>query len=105
MAGNNVAPACDGAPWELAGGRRPATPKLSSRQGSVLWHCGDAGRSFCSPLNGSGRSTMVRQFGQDLTVSRVTSNASPLTGMAPTGVADLCEAPGMVCLERAATPA
>jgi hypothetical protein len=47
---------------------------------------------------------MVGWFGQVLTSSRATSGASPMMGTAPTRVANLCEALGIVGLARAATP-
>jgi hypothetical protein len=47
----------------------------------------------------------VRRFGQDLTASRVTSGVSPTMGTTPMGAVDLHEAPRMVNLARAATPA
>jgi hypothetical protein len=47
---------------------------------------------------------MVRQFSQDLMASRAASGASPMMGMAPTGVADLREAPGTGGLAQAASP-
>jgi hypothetical protein len=43
-----------------------------------------------------------RQIGQDLTTSRVTYGASPMTGTARTVVVDLREAPGTVDLARVA---
>jgi hypothetical protein len=107
-AGSSVSPACDGTPWELAGGRRPAAPKLRLQWGFILWHRSDVGRLFRSPLNGGRRWWCLateRWFGQDLTTWRVTCSASPMTWTTLMGVADLREAPRTVGLARAATPA
>jgi hypothetical protein len=91
MASSGAAPAHDGAPWELVGGRHPATSKAWFQWGFILRHRGDARRSFRSPSNGGGRRWRLateRWFAQDLTMLRAV---------------DLCEAPGMDGLARAAT--
>jgi hypothetical protein len=61
---------------------------------------------FCSPWDDGGRRwrlATVGRFSQVLTTSRVTSGASPTMGTTLMRAADLCEAPGMVSLTRAAT--
>jgi hypothetical protein len=106
--GSGAIPACDGAPWELTGGKRLTALKLKFQRGFSLWHCSDAGRSFCLPSSDGGRRWWLateRQFGQDLNTVRVTHSASSMTWTAPMGAADLCEAPGTVGLAQAATPA
>jgi hypothetical protein len=106
--GSGVVPACDGAPWELTRGRRPTALKLGFQRGFGLWHCSDAGRSFCLASSGGGRRWWLateRRFGQDLNMARATHSASSTTWTAPMGAADLREAPGTVGLARAATPA
>jgi hypothetical protein len=92
-ADSSTAPTCNGAPWELIGGRRLATLKLSYQQGFGLWHRSDTGRLFRLPSSG------------DWTIVRVTRSTSSMTWTAPTGVVDLREAPGMVGLAQGATPA
>jgi hypothetical protein len=106
MASSGAAPAHDGAPWELVGGRHPAASKAWFQWGFILRHRGDARRSFRSPSNGGGRRWRLateRWFAQDLTMLRAAYGASPMMGIAPTGAVDLCEAPGMDGLARAAT--
>jgi hypothetical protein len=106
VAGRGTAPACDGAPWELTGGRRPAAPKLNFQRGFGLSHRSDAGRSFRLPSSGGGRWWRLateRRFGQDLNTVRVTRSASSMTWMASMEVVDLGEAPGTGGLAQAAT--
>jgi hypothetical protein len=107
-AGSGAAPSCDDAPWELIRGRRPVPSKLGLQRGFALWHRNDAGRSFRSPSNGSGRQWRLATngwFGQNLRTARATFSASSMTWISPTGVADLREALGMVSLAQAATQA
>jgi hypothetical protein len=83
VAGSGAAPTHDNAPWELTEGRCLAALKLSCRQGFILQHRSDAGRSFCSPSNSGGRQWQLateRWFGQDLMMSRVTYGVSPTNG-------------------------
>jgi hypothetical protein len=106
--GSGATPACDDAPWLLTGGRCLAAPKVGLQRGFIPWHYNDAGRLFRWPLNGDERWWQLateRRFGRDLTMSRVTCSASPMTWTAPKGVADLREAPGIVGLVRATTQA